>query len=282
MMRMTLDDAKAEHKAIQISIAEDVRPVTEAELEFYYGNGWVKMERLISPQLAARMLELAKAEILDKAPDDVRSHDRGVWHDVYHLGRDDHIEPFYSLVRSPVIGRNAQLFMRRDIPVGMHNDMLAVKMPGGTPTGWHQDFPNFPLDRNGLLTFWIALDDLTPEQGTMHFQSGSHKEGPLGRRNLGADERGLLDHVPYLEKLYPRSEPISLKAGDCTVHSCMVVHGAPANLTDRPRWSYLLSCYPGDACWTGAPHHNFNADAGLTPGQPALSPRFPIIAQPRG
>ena len=105
MMRMTLDDATAEHKAIQISIAEDVRPVTEAELEFYYGNGWVKMERLISPQLAARMLELAKAEILDKAPDDVRSHDRGVWHDVYHLGRDDHSEPFYSLVRSPVIGR---------------------------------------------------------------------------------------------------------------------------------------------------------------------------------
>ena len=103
-MTMTMDAAKTAHKAVQKKIAEDARPVTEAELQHYYDNGWVKMERLISPELAAEMLALAKVEIIEKPADNVRSHVRDVWHDVYNLGRDDDIEPFYSLTRSPIIG----------------------------------------------------------------------------------------------------------------------------------------------------------------------------------
>ncbi|MDB5424954.1 MAG: phytanoyl-CoA dioxygenase [Phenylobacterium sp.] len=268
-MTMTLED---------IAVARDV---TEEELAHYYANGWVKMEGLISPALAAEMLKLAKVEVLDNKVDDTRSHQRAVWHDVYNLGRDDLIEPFATLTRSKTIGRNAQRFMRREVPVGFHNDMIAVKMPSGhgssNPTGFHQDFPNFPLDRAGLLTFWIALEDMTPDQGVMRFFSGSNREGPLGRRNLESDQRGLLDHCKYVETEYPLSAPMSLKAGDCTVHSSLVIHGAPANTTDRPRWSYLMSYFPGDACWTGAPHHIFNAEAGLTPLQPVRSPKFPVI-----
>lgn len=257
------------------------REATEAEVAHYHDNGWVKMEGLISKETAAQMLKLAKIEILEKVPDQIRAHERKVWRDVYNLGRDDGLEPFATLCRSKVIGRNAQRFMRRDVPVGLHADMLAVKMPSGvggsSVTGYHQDFPNFPLDRAGLLTFWIALEDMTPDQGVMRFFSGSHKEGPLGRRNLEQDERGLLDHYPFLEKIHPLSPPMSLKAGDCTVHSSLVIHGAPGNTTDRARWSYLMSYFPGDACWTGAPHHIFNAEAGLEPLQPVRSPKFPVI-----
>lgn len=256
------------------------RAATEDEVAHYHRYGWVKMEGLISPELAAEMLDLAKAEIARES-DGTRSHDRPVWKDVYNLGRDDGIEPFATLTRSPVIGRNAQRFMRRDVPIGFHADMLAVKMPSGHGsggmTGYHQDFPNFPLDRVGLLTFWMALEDMVPEQGVMQFLSGSVREGPLGKRDLTSDARGLLDHYPYLEEEYPLSPPMSLKAGDCTVHSSTVVHGAPANTTDRPRWSYLMSYYPADARWTGAPHHIFSEEAGMKLQEPAISPRFPII-----
>lgn len=258
----------------------DVRAATDEEVAHYHRFGWVKMERLVAPETAAAMLARAKQEMAAEA-DGVRSHDRTVWRDVYNLGRDEMIEPFASLARSEVIGRNAQRFMRRDVPIGYHADMLAVKMPNagssGGVTGYHQDFCNFPLDRAGLLTFWIALEDMVPEQGVMRFLSGSHREGPLGKRYLELDERGLLEHYPYLEQEYPLSSPLSLKAGDCTVHSSMLVHGAPANTTDRPRWTYIMSYYPADARWTGAPHHIFNEQAGLRLLEPIVSDQFPII-----
>lgn len=257
-----------------------VREATDAEVAHYHANGWVKMERLIEPSLAAEMLETAKREVMAE-PDGERSHTRPVWRDVYNIGRDDLIEPFASLNRSKVVGRNAQRFMRREVPIGFHADMFAVKMPDGDAasgvTGWHQDFCNFPLDRAGLLTFWIALEDMAPEQGVMRFLSGSHREGPLGKRYLEVDERGLLDHYEYLEQDYKISPPLNLNAGDCTVHSSLVVHSAPANSTDRARWTYIMSYYPADAMWTGAPHHIFNAEAGLQVLQPAISPKFPII-----
>lgn len=257
------------------------REATDEEIRHYYDNGWVKMDGLISRELAAEMLDWAKVEILERPVDGERSHEVEVWKDVYNIGRDDLREPFASLNRSLAIGRNAQRFMRRKVPIGFHADMLAVKMPDGSAgsavTGYHQDFCNFPLDRVGLLTFWIALEDMVPDQGVMRFLSGSHKEGPLGKRNLLVDERGLLDHYSFLEEEHPLSPPLSLKAGDCTVHNSMVVHGAPANTTSRPRWAYIMSYYPTDARWTGAPHHIFNEEAGLKVLEPAISPNFPII-----
>lgn len=265
---------------------EDVglaRAATQDEVAQYWANGWVKMERFIPPEVAAQMLKIAKVEILEKNIDDARSHERPVWRDAYNLGRDDGVQPFHDLVRSPIVGRNAQRFMHRDVEVALHADMLAVKMPSGHGssgmTGYHQDYPNFPLDRQGLLTFWVALEDMTPEQGTMRFYSGSQKEGPLGKFDLTSDERGMLDHYKYVEDQYPLSPPLSLKAGDCTVHNALVIHGAPANTTERPRWTYLMSYFPGDACWTGVPHHLFGAQAGLTPGQPIHSPMFPVVAR---
>src|ERR1700735_2365280 len=98
----------------------EVRAATDAEVAHYHANGWVKLERLIAPDVAADMLVRAKAEIIGGKSDGARSHDRAVWRDVYNLGRDEMVEPFASLNRSPVIGRNAQRFMRRDVPIGFH------------------------------------------------------------------------------------------------------------------------------------------------------------------
>ena len=114
--------------ALDLDVA---RAATREELAHYWENGWVKMEGLISPDLAAEMLQLAKVEIIEKQVDNTRSHERPVWRDAYNLGRDDGIEPFATFVRSPTMGRNAQRFMRRDVSVGLHNDMIAVKMPRG-------------------------------------------------------------------------------------------------------------------------------------------------------
>ena len=203
------------------------------------------------------------------------------WRDWHFLARDDRLEPFRSIAYSREIGRNTQLLLGRDVPINYHADLMAVKMPAGAkasgPTGFHQDWVNFPFDRVGFLTFWFALDRITPEMGAMRFYEGSHGGGPLGKTFVDGRRLPLDEYYLDLPDRYPLSEPITLNPGDATVHNGMVVHGAPENSTDKPRWVFLSSYHPADTCYTGAPHHIFSRELGLEVGKPIKHELFPAI-----
>jgi hypothetical protein len=273
--------------AQETTIPVTMREVTDEEVDHYRKNGWVLLRELIPPALAAEALERVKTQMTEAESIDRASlaagADRGAkvkigdipqWRDWYFLGRDDQIEPFHSIAFSKEIGRNAQRFVGRDVPINFHADMMAVKMPAGEtasgPTGFHQDWVNFPFDRVGFLTFWFALDEIRPEQGAMRFYSGSQAEGPLGKMGIamGSPTIQVPEYYPHLAERYPLSDPIHLMPGDATVHNGMVVHGAPENSTDRPRWVFLCAYHPADTCYTGAPHHIFSPDLGLEVGKP--------------
>jgi hypothetical protein len=274
------------------AVGIDMREVTDQEGQFFRENGWVKLEALISPALAQAMLEPVRDVLLEAKggqPPDLsalpldpseRIFDFSQWRDWHFPARDNQVEPLRSLVFSREIGRNTARLLGREVGVNYHADLLAVKMPAGhegsLPTTWHQDWVNFPFDRVGFLTFWIALDEIRAEQGAMRFLSGSHKEGPLGRRNFG-DASDVMEYYPALAERYEMSPPLDLHAGDATVHTGLVVHGAPENVTDRPRWALTTSYHPADTCYTGAPHHIFTQSLGLEIGEPIRHPLFPTI-----
>jgi ectoine hydroxylase-related dioxygenase (phytanoyl-CoA dioxygenase family) len=270
-----------------------MRELTADEIATYQENGWVKVERLIEPELAAEILGTVKDDML-AADTEVRTgaikagetmdaiHDREFWRDYHFPARDHGLEPLTTLAYSREIGRNAAALLGRPIGINYHADLVAVKMPAGhaasKPTGFHQDWVNFPFDRVGFLTFWIALDEIKAEQGAMRFYNGSHRAGPLGKMGLEGVE--LPDYYTDLKDRYPLSEPINLAQGDATIHNGMVVHGAPENSTDKPRWTLILSYHPSDTCYTGAPHHIFKSDLGLEVGKPIKHDLFRTIYQP--
>jgi len=278
------------------SVSGAVRPVTDDEVAFYRENGWAKLERLIDPELAGELLAAAQ-ELMGERPQATEfdpekatksvytSYPRGgrvldavYWQDYHFAARDDKIEPFQSLVLLPEMGHNAQRLMARDVPIQYSSDILAVKMPvgspGSSPTEWHQDIASLPFDRVGGLAFWLALNDVPAARGTMQFLSGSHREGCLGRTR--AQGKGVKEYYPELLERYELSPPLDLTAGDATVHSSVVCHGAPENTTDEPRWAYIVAYFPGDALYTGAPNHNFDG-LGLQPSGPFDHPRFPVV-----
>jgi ectoine hydroxylase-related dioxygenase (phytanoyl-CoA dioxygenase family) len=266
-----------------------MREVTPDEVAHFQEKGWVKVERLIEPELAAEILSTVKdtmleadtgGEIVKAAGEVEKIHDRAIWRDWHFPGRDNGLEPIKSLVYSKEIGRNAQLLIGRNVPINYHADLMAVKMPAGhgssAPTGFHQDWVNFPFDRVGFLTFWIALDEIKAEQGAMRFYEGSQQAGPLGKMGL-IEGPELPDYYPDLGDKYRLSDPITLAAGDATLHTGMVVHGAPENSLDKPRWALIASYHPADTCYTGAPHHIFKQDMGLEIGKPIKHELFPPI-----
>ena len=108
-------------------------------------------------------------------------------------------------------------------------------------TAAHQDYPATEFDRCGFVNFWIALDEVPPERGSMRFYSGSHRAGPLGLRHVmegGNEPIDLLETYPKLPQKYPLSPPLHLKPGDATAHGMLTVHSAPANTTDATRSAY--------------------------------------------
>ena len=242
----------------------NIREITDEEVAAYELNGWVKLDRLVSPELADNLRRVAVS---------LPPLERG------QLALKG-VEPFRSLMFSEKMGQNAQRLANRrrftDRVIGMRyrNETIASKAPGGAPTAYHQDSVEHGSDRVGEMQFWLALVEISPEMGSMRFLTGIHREGPLGS-GFQQDAGDLLAQYPKLVDLYPLSPPLHYQPGDATVHHGYMPHGAPANATDRERLAYLFSYVPADTRWWNGHTGNSGTERILLKDDeyPVISPR---------
>ena len=66
---------------------------------------------------------------------------------------------------------------------------------------------SLPFDRVGGLAFWVALDDVPAERGTMRFLSGSQRQGCLGRARVQGKGVGLEVNGPFDHPRFPQVHP---------------------------------------------------------------------------
>lgn len=117
------------------------------------------------------------------------------------------------------------------------SDQALLKPPFiGREKPWHQDNSMFAHAADTLLVgVWIALDDVTPENGCMHVIPGTHQGGPVvhfNRRDLQiCDSDVAIDHVIA----------VPLRAGGCLLFDGLLHHGTPANRSPRRRRA--LQCW---------------------------------------
>lgn len=160
-------------------------------------------------------------------------------------------------------------------------DKTFVKPPASDGTResvWHQDFPYNPIDRRGMLTIWIALEDVPADAGALRFVPGSHRLGPLGRHDLVSREYEVSDLLRE-DDLELVGEPVTvpLSAGEATVHDALTLHGAGPNLSDRPRRAWTVVYLPASTRYTGGPHPQEGVNsAGLVTFEPFDQPRFRV------
>jgi hypothetical protein len=230
--------------------AHEVREITDEEVAFYLEHGWVKLDRLVSPDVASEMYKVAASS---------EPKETGGWASwsVSELAVKG-VEP-YPLLISETMGRNVQrLFNRKrlndaDIPVIYRGDSVYHREPGAFSFGapYHQDSAEHGSDRAGELQFWLALQEVTPQMGAMRFVERSHREGLLGS-TFNEDGGGdLLALYPKLPETLGLSPEFHYQPGDATVHHGYTVHGSPDNETDRPRVHMLFSYAPADTRYWG-------------------------------
>ena len=167
--------------------------------------------------------------------------------------------------------------------VRIYHDQALLKEPGGGITPWHQDQHYWPLDTDNSVTMWMPLVDISPEMGSMHFASGSHREGYLGDLPIGDDSQQILeDHIRNRGFAIARGE--AMQAGDATFHFGWTLHGAPGNSTVRTREVMTIIWFADGARMTEPDNVHRRRDAerwlpGIRPGELAASHLNPLVYQ---
>jgi hypothetical protein len=282
----------AEVSGTTLPVEDHVREVTDDEVASYERDGWVRLDGLLSPELAAALLEVARERSATVAAAQMATA-MGSWGEAC-VALTGEAPLFAQLAFSRQMGRNAWRIVNRarltDEPIAIRffADGLAMR-PGsgqGPSTHFHQDYKAQSQDRDGAVNLWIALAPVGPDQGGMKFLTGSHAESRLGPlyedgvpnpRDEGARFPALSDlRYAKLAELYELTPGIEYGAGDATVHNPYMVHCAPANMSSEPRWNYLVSYLPDDVRYDGSPNHVLDP-LNLTPGQRFDHERFPIV-----
>jgi non-heme Fe2+,alpha-ketoglutarate-dependent halogenase len=115
------------------------------------------------------------------------------------------------------------------------------KMPGdGKRVAWHQDASYWPLTPSKAVTCWLAIDDADTQNACMRFLAGSHHHGHLTWRKSTPDEHNTLDQSVENAEQYGTPVDNVLRAGECSLHTDLLLHGSEANESSRRRCGLTL------------------------------------------
>ena len=119
-------------------------------------------------------------------------------------------------------------------------DQAVYKLPD-TPRDfpWHQDNGYTAVEPDEYLTLWLALGDISVQNGCLWVLPGSHRGGvrphldtPIGRAADPGGSTGV---------------PIEAKAGDVLAFSSLLLHKSGPNLSNGERKAYIVQYTPEGA-----------------------------------
>lgn len=254
--------------------------VTGSEIESYRRDGFVVIDDFLDEVELERWREVVDKAVAERdgrkfANQDVRiGEDDGINPDADYYGKvfDQLLNLWQTnaamrdLILDPRIGEMAATLAGVD-GLRVWHDQALIKRPWANPTGFHLDTPLWSFSDRRAISIWIALDDSTATNGCLYFFLGSHLrttfENPGITKNLDA----VFDMYPELREAAPFQA--EMRAGSCSFHNGMTIHGAGANMTNRSRRAMTCAFMPDGALFNG--QQNILTDdqvAALSVGEP--------------
>lgn len=129
------------------------------------------------------------------------------------------------------------------------HDQSLIKRSWANPTAWHLDTPFWSFNSREALSIWVALDDVTIENGCLYFMPGSHKDTSLKTLGIGANVGDIFNEYPK----YGTKKPVAakIKAGSCTFHNGLCLHAAGVNMTPGLRRAMTCAYMPDGSIFNG-------------------------------
>jgi non-heme Fe2+,alpha-ketoglutarate-dependent halogenase len=212
--------------------------------KFYESQGYYLPIDVMPSELA--FAAAAKLEKISKKPNSNISHPWNLqahlladW--IYDICVNQKVLDFVEAVIGPnILIQSADIF---------------IKPPKVTKyINWHQDANYWGLEPFELVTAWIALTDVYPENGCMNYLPKSHLLNKI-HHNETYDKNSDLTRGQEIDLNIDKDKqiPVILKAGQMALHHCLLAHGSGPNLTDKYRVGIAVRYLPTHVKQTNGP-----------------------------
>ncbi len=146
-----------------------------------------------------------------------------------------------EIVRTPRILDAVEAIIGPDIMVW--GSTFFIKEPQTESyVSWHQDLKYWGLDKDALVSAWLALGPVTEQNGCMRFVPGSHTEKLLEHRDTFDDAnfltRGQEADVNIKEE---DTVQVPLKPGQLSLHHGRLLHASAPNRSDERRVGLVIN-----------------------------------------
>jgi len=145
----------------------------------------------------------------------------------------------YDLLTHPrIVAHVCDILGENAVGWGSH---YFCKLPGdGKRVSWHQDASYWPMTPSKTVTVWLAIDDADTGNACMRFIPGTHHIGHLTWKLSEDDEHNVLNQTVENAEQFGDPVDVELKAGQCSMHSDLLLHGSEANTSSRRRCGLTL------------------------------------------
>jgi len=239
--------------------------LNETQIQNYQANGYIVIENFLSPEELDHWRKAVTIAVEERAGIKIPGKDIKIGEaDGINVDSDYYVKVFdqilnlwqtnelvKELMLDQRIGQMASQLSGAD-GIRIWHDQALIKRPWANPTAWHLDTPFWSFSDNRAISIWVALDDATLENGCLFFIPGSHKLTSFDRITIGRNMDGIFDVYPQLRNCSSVAAP--MKAGSCSFHNGLTVHGANANMTNGFRRAMTCAYMPDGNQFNGEPN----------------------------
>jgi phytanoyl-CoA hydroxylase len=239
--------------------------LTQKEIQSYQKNGFLVIEDFLSTEELEHwrtvVMNAIKQRNGQKMPDKIvkTGEADGINEDTTYFGKvfDQLLnlwqtdEGVKDLMCDERIGKMAAQLSGAE-GIRIWHDQALFKRPWANPTSWHLDTPFWSFSDRRALSIWIALDDATLENGCLFFIPGSYKETSFENAGIGKNMDAMFEVYPQFATVNSVAAP--MKAGSCSFHNGLTIHGANANMTNGYRRAMTCAYMPDGNVYNGQPN----------------------------
>lgn len=273
----------------QRRIMEETRVLTEQQWNDYSRDGFLHLGKIMEPEELEALrkraddlalgtvknpdvqMQLDTGGVYEELPQAVRAFEHGtrLYRKIQGLETDD---LFVRLVKHPLCMEICARQYGPHAPISIFRAMVMNKPAGqGTVLPWHQDGGNvWALDRDPLVTVWVALDSATRANGCLEVIPGTHRLGLLSLYGSTVAEEHVRVHCPPERVL-----PLEVEAGHAVLLHNWLIHRSGVNPTSVPRRAFTV-CYMDGRTQSTLTGNFFPLIAGSIPIEP-----YPYLHQLR-
>ncbi|GAB3263375.1 phytanoyl-CoA dioxygenase family protein [Larkinella harenae] len=247
--------------------------LTDEQIRDYQTNGFILIENFLDAEELEHWRTVVMQAVRERAGQKMPGKavmvgdDDGINEDTEFFGKvfDQLLnlwqtnEDVRELMLDPRIGEMAANLAGVD-GIRIWHDQALFKRPWANPTAWHLDTPFWSFSDRRALSIWVALDDATLENGCLYFIPGSFQTTTFKNAGIGKNMDGIFTLYPELAST--QSVAVPMKAGSCSFHNGLTIHGAGANMTSGYRRAMTCAYMPDG--------NTFNGQANILP-EPYLS-----------